>query len=101
MAAKKTRILYWCIYSNKVIQYSFELMQSTQMMSPGSHPAVPGASPNAPSHILGLSLKRSIDLDTASLEVESSSVTIDDAYATWNSMDSVGRKCGPIQNDPK
>ena len=76
-------------------------MQSTQMMSPGSHPAVPGASPNASSHIPGLCPKRSIDLDTASLEVESSSVTIDDTYATWNSMDSVGRKGGPTQNDPK
>ena len=99
MTAKKTRSLYWCIYSNKVSQYSFELMQSTQMMSPGSHPAVPGASPNASSHIPGLCPKRSIDLDTASLEVESSSVTIDDAYATWHSMDSVGRKCTPLQND--
>ena len=56
-------------------------MQSTQMMSPGSHPAVPGASPNASSHILGLCPKWSIDLDAASLDVESSTVTIDDAYS--------------------
>mgnify|MGYP006873566107 CR=1 FL=1 len=99
MTAKKTRSSYWRIYSNKVRQYSLELMQPTQMMSPGSHPAVPGASPNASSHIPGLCTKRSIDLDTASLEVESSSVTIDDAYATWHAMDSVGRKCTPLQND--
>ena len=37
----------------------------------------------------------SVDLDAASLEVESPSVAIDDAYLTWNSMDSVGRKCTP------
>ena len=99
MTAKKTRSLYWCIYSNKVSQYSFELMQSTQMMSPGSHSAVPGASPNASSNILGLCLKWSIDLDATSLDVESSTVTIDDAYTTWHSMDSVWWKCTPLQDD--
>ena len=45
-------------------------MQSTQMMSPGSHPAVPGASPNASSHIPGLCLKRSIDLDKGGIETK-------------------------------
>ena len=101
MTAKKTRVLYWCIYSNKVIQYSFELTKSTQMMSPGSHPSVPGASPNASSDIPVLSLKWGIDLDTASLEVESSSVTIDDAYAAWGPIDSIWRKCTPVQNNPE
>ena len=100
MTAKKTRSLYWCIYLNKVSQYSFELMQSTQMMmSTGSHSAVPGASPNASSNIFGLCLKWSIDLDATSLDVESSTVTIDDAYTTWHSMDSVWWKCTPLQDD--
>ena len=86
---------------------SFELVQPASTMSPFKviiRPDVPSTSSDASSYIMGLCPKRSIDLDTASLEVESSSVTIDDAYATWNSMDSAGRKCGPIQkaqNDPK
>ena len=83
---------------------SLELMQSASTMSPCNvsvRPEVSSTSSDAPSHIVGLFPKRSIDLDTASLEVEWSSVAIHDAYATWISMDSVGRKCGPIQNDPK
>ena len=83
---------------------SFELMQPASTMSPCNviiRPEVSSTSSDASSHVMGLFPKRSIDLDTASLEVESSSVAMDDTYATWNSMDSVGRKCGPIQNDPK
>ena len=81
---------------------SFELMQSASTMSPCNviiRPEVSSTSSDASSHVMGLFPKRSIDLDTASLNVESSSVTIDDAYATWHSMDSVGRKCTPLQND--
>ena len=81
---------------------SCELMQPASTMSPCNviiRPEVSSTSSDASSHVMGLFLKRSIDLDTASLEVESSSVAIDDTYATWNSMDSVGRKCAPIQND--
>ena len=40
-------------------------------------------------------------MDAASLEVESPSVAIDDAYLTWNAMDSVGREFTPTENDPK
>ena len=86
------------------ISLQFELMQPASTMSPCSviiRPEVSSTSSDAPSHIMGLFLERSTDLDTASLEVESSSGAIDDTYATWNSMDSVGRKGGPTQNDPK
>ena len=79
-------------------------MQPASTMSPCSviiRPEVSSTSSDAPSHIMGLFLERSTDLDTASLEVEWSSVAVHDAYATWNSMDGVGRKCGPIQNDLK
>ena len=79
-------------------------MQPASTMSPCNviiRPEVSSTSSDASSHVMGLFPKRSIDLDTASLEVESSSVAIDDTYATWNSMDSVGRKGGPTQNDPK
>ena len=82
----------------------FELMQSASTMSPCKviiRPEVSSTSSDASSHVMGLFPKRSIDLDTASLEVESSSVAIDYTYSTWNSMDSVGRKCGPILDDPK
>ena len=99
MTAKKTRSLYWCIYLNKVSQYSFELMQSASTMSPFNviiRPEVSSTSSDASSHVMGLFPKRSIDLDTASLEVESSSVAIDYTYSTWNIVDSVGRKSGPI-----
>ena len=79
-------------------------MQPASTMSPCSviiRPEVSSTSSDASSHIMELFLERSTDLDTASLEVESSSVAIDDTYATWNSMDSVWRKGGPTQNDPK
>ena len=78
---------------------SFKLMQPASTMSPCNviiRPEVPSTSSDASSHIMGLFPKRSIGLDTASLELESSSVAIDDTYSTWNSMDSVGRKCRPI-----
>jgi len=101
MTAKvETRSLYWSSYSNKVIQFVvFELMQSASTMSPCNviiRPEVSSTSSDASSHVMGLFLKRSIDLDTASLEVESSSVAIDYTYSTWNLVNSVGRKSGPI-----
>jgi len=75
---------------------SFELVQPASTMSPFKviiRPEVPSTSSDASSYIMGLCPKRSIDLDTASLEVKSSSVAIDDTYSTWNPMDGVGRKC--------
>ena len=100
MTAKETRSLYWSSYSNKVIQFAvFELMQSASTMSPCNviiRPEVSSTSSDASSHVMGLFPKRSIYLDTASLEVESSSVAIDYTYSTWNLVDSVGRKSGPI-----
>ena len=78
---------------------SFELMQPASTMSPCNviiRPEVSSTSSDASSHVMGLFPKRSIDLDTASLEVESSSVAIDYTYSTWNLVDSVGRKSGPI-----
>ena len=78
---------------------SFELMQSASTMSPCNviiRPEVSSTSSDAPSHVMLLFPKRSIDLDTASLEVKLASVAIDYAYSTWNSMDSIGRKRGPL-----
>ena len=97
MTAKvETRSLYWSSYSNKVIQFVVvELMQSTSTMSPCNviiRPEVSSTSSDASSHVMGLFPKRSIDLDTESLEVESSSVAIDYTYSTWNLVDSVGRE---------
>ena len=78
---------------------SFELMQPASTMSPCNviiRPEVSSTSSDASSHVMGLFPKRSIDLDTASLEVESSSVAIDYTYSTWNLVDNAGRKSEPI-----
>ena len=78
---------------------SFELVQSTSTMSPFKviiRPEVPSTSADASSYIIRFCPKRSTDLNTATLEVKSSSVAIDDTYSTWNPMNRVGRKCRQI-----
>ena len=82
-----------------LIQYRFELMQSTQMMSPWSIPAVSSVSPYTSSYIMSLFTKWGIDLYAAPLEVKPSSIAIHYAHSTWKSMDSVWRKFSPRQND--
>ena len=74
-------------------------MKSASTMSPykvGIRPVVSSASSYTTTHIMVLCLERSIDLDAASLEVKPLSIAIDYTYATWDSVDGVGRKCRPI-----
>ena len=78
---------------------NFELMKSASTMSPcnvGIRPEVSSTSSYASSHVMVLCLERSIDLDTASLEVKSLSIAIDYVYSTWNLLNGIGRKCRPI-----
>ena len=96
MTAKKTRSLYWPINTNKVIQFRVNAVCIDDGSMEWSAPAVSSTSSYTASHVMMLFPKRSIDLDAESLEMEPPSVAIHYAHLTWNSMDSIARKFGPI-----
>ena len=99
MTAKKTRSLYWPINNtNKVnqIQFRVNAVCVDDESMEWSAPAVSSTSSYTASHVMMLFPKRSIDLDTASLEMKPPSVAIHYAHSTWKSMNSAGRKFGPI-----
>ena len=71
---------------------SFELMQPASTLSPCNvivRPEVSSSSSNAASHIMRMSPEGSINVNTAALEVELSSVTVDDTNAAWCPIDSI------------
>ena len=88
----------------EIIQYSFELMQLAPTLSPCNviiRPAISSTPSYTASHVMWLFPKRSMDLDAASLDVESSSIAIDDTNGAWSPIDSVWRKRTPVDNNPK
>ena len=87
----------------EIIQYSFELMQLAPTLSPCNviiRPAISSTSSYTTPHIMVLFLKRSMNLNAASLDMESLSVTIDDTNAAWSLINSVRRKGTPVENNP-
>ena len=105
MTAKKTRMLHWWIlFKQGKSVGSFKLTQPALTLSPDNvciRPEVSSTSSDTSAHVMLLSPKWSMDLDTASLEMKSSPVAIDYSYSTWNPMDSVWRKRTPLQNNPQ
>ena len=103
MTAKKTRSLYWHISTtNKVnqIQVQVNAVCVDDESMEWSAPAVSSTSSYTTPHIMVLFLKRSMNLNAASLNMESLSVTIDDTNAAWSLINSVRRKGTPVENNP-
>ena len=87
----------------EIIQYSFELMQLAPTSSPCNviiRPEISSTSSYTTPHIMVLFLRRSMNLNAASLNMESLSVTIDDTNAAWSLINSILRKGTPVENNP-